>query len=122
MVHYDEPWESPGLQQLIDSLFTPAAQKALQSTGFPFKLPDGSISFDDADTMEAIFEEIFRVGEMTNTEYACFRLLRVRFRHECELLLLHIMARQGVYFLPDDGPGGRPSTASQAPGEQPPRP
>jgi hypothetical protein len=30
---------------------------------------------------------------MTEQEHACFQMLRIRFRHECELLLLHLMPR-----------------------------
>jgi hypothetical protein len=54
--------------------------------------------------MEAIFQAIFEAGRMTEEEYTCFRMLRTRFQHECELLLLCAMARQGIYYLPDDIP------------------
>jgi hypothetical protein len=108
MSHPDKPWQSPYLQQLIDSLFTPDAQEARQPTGFPFKLPNGTIRFEEALSVEAIFATLFELGQMTEQEHACFQMLRIRFRHECELLLLHLMARQGIYCLPDDAPHRHP--------------
>ena len=99
---YSPPDHAAAFQTLLDSLLSEAAQAALRPTGFPFQLPDGTIAFDEAQSMEAIFLEIYEAGRMNEEEYTCFRMLRTRFQHECELLLLVAMARQGIYYLPDD--------------------
>jgi hypothetical protein len=102
MTQPDPSAELDALQTLLANLRSEAAQEALKPTGFPFQLPDGTIAFDKAQSIEAIFREISEAGKMNVDEFICFRLLRTRFQHECELLLLHIMARQGIYSLPDD--------------------
>jgi hypothetical protein len=104
MTQPDPSTELDALQTLLAGLQSEAAQESLKPTGFPFQLPDGTIAFNTAKSMEVIFREIFEAGKMNVDEFVCFRLLRTRFQHECELLLLHIMARQGIYHLPDDQP------------------